>query len=601
MLLKKTLNIIIIAGLISFWSFPALSFAEDQIVPNELTFNTILVRGAAGGHVKNLQIALNELGYLSATPNGVFGPQTESAIKAFQADNSLIPDGLAGSSTYNSINAALKNIATAEIEEVLVEVTQETSEGKDEETQDENPVELTNLEQEEIEETISTCQAPKEPICEFDLSSNSLSCTELEGISKSINDSSVLKTTIDNSKGAYGVKYKLQIDDFRPMGWIFNIGDSSGNNGWGGDQGNIQSNNAEIQLNNGLLSIFRNDYGVFDAKKPHLAHNKLINTDDIISGEIQIEILNNKINYKLVNKEGVIIENETIEDKHLFALDGQNDNKGEVNYDIFASFNRTIADSTRTGSGVKNVSIYLLDNAGLPLSTNINNENCHEETKIDITQKVTELTDETVCHIDFANEDNNSCTSEYISSELFGKSLFSQNYKSGLFKISLDPSKNHHGYSLEFTFNDTDLSGWLLNLGDSATNNGWGGDKGTQDHNAELQLFYGLLSLYRSSVGVYDHNLPQVVLNEPIGLEKLKSGKLTISVVPGGVNYILEDKIGAVIDSQDITEDYLFSLSGELDKKDESNYDYYLGVNRTISGKRQGSGVESITINILTE
>lgn len=43
----------------------------------------------------------------------------------------------------------------------------------------------------------------------------------------------------------------------------------------------------------------------------------------------------------------------------MFALAGQPDSEGLVNYDIFAAFNRVIADPFRLGSGAASVTVTL--------------------------------------------------------------------------------------------------------------------------------------------------------------------------------------------------------------------------------------------------
>lgn len=52
-----------------------------------------LSRGATGSAVLSLQQLLAGKGYLSATPNGVFGPATEAALKKFQCDAGIICSG----------------------------------------------------------------------------------------------------------------------------------------------------------------------------------------------------------------------------------------------------------------------------------------------------------------------------------------------------------------------------------------------------------------------------------------------------------------------------------------------------------------------------
>ena len=51
---------------------------------------TTLKLGSRGADVKTLQ------GYLGLAQDGSFGPKTEAAVKKFQADSGLTPDGIVG-------------------------------------------------------------------------------------------------------------------------------------------------------------------------------------------------------------------------------------------------------------------------------------------------------------------------------------------------------------------------------------------------------------------------------------------------------------------------------------------------------------------------
>ncbi|MBQ7770183.1 MAG: peptidoglycan-binding protein [Clostridia bacterium] len=62
-----------------------------------------LKRGSSGNDVKELQSALNGAGY-PLTVDGVFGVQTENAVKQFQTAKGLTVDGVCGVQTW----AALK-------------------------------------------------------------------------------------------------------------------------------------------------------------------------------------------------------------------------------------------------------------------------------------------------------------------------------------------------------------------------------------------------------------------------------------------------------------------------------------------------------------
>lgn len=62
------------------------------------SFPTLIAPGDRGPYVVSLQQSLSSLGY-PLEPDGVFGPATENAVKAFQAANGLTPDGWVGKNT----------------------------------------------------------------------------------------------------------------------------------------------------------------------------------------------------------------------------------------------------------------------------------------------------------------------------------------------------------------------------------------------------------------------------------------------------------------------------------------------------------------------
>lgn len=53
--------------------------------------------------VKQMQSRLSRLGYYNGSADGNFGQGTEAAVKAFQANNGLVADGVAGESTLNKL------------------------------------------------------------------------------------------------------------------------------------------------------------------------------------------------------------------------------------------------------------------------------------------------------------------------------------------------------------------------------------------------------------------------------------------------------------------------------------------------------------------
>lgn len=68
----------------------------------------ILRRGARGPAVLALQKALIASGY-SLTADGIFGPQTEHAVRQFQQARKLVVDGIAGPSTSKALDSQPEN------------------------------------------------------------------------------------------------------------------------------------------------------------------------------------------------------------------------------------------------------------------------------------------------------------------------------------------------------------------------------------------------------------------------------------------------------------------------------------------------------------
>ncbi|MCL2512997.1 MAG: peptidoglycan-binding protein, partial [Oscillospiraceae bacterium] len=65
---------------------------------------TINVRpGAAGNITYLIQAALYSRGYTGVIPDGAFGPSTEAAVRAFQRDQGLTADGIAGPATQDRL------------------------------------------------------------------------------------------------------------------------------------------------------------------------------------------------------------------------------------------------------------------------------------------------------------------------------------------------------------------------------------------------------------------------------------------------------------------------------------------------------------------
>ena len=64
-------------------------------------------KGSSGDAVKQLQEWLNQLGYDCGRPDGIFGTQTDLAVKKFQVNHGLKADGIVGALTWNAIEKEL--------------------------------------------------------------------------------------------------------------------------------------------------------------------------------------------------------------------------------------------------------------------------------------------------------------------------------------------------------------------------------------------------------------------------------------------------------------------------------------------------------------
>lgn len=66
----------------------------------------LLKQGSTGQPVHDLQQGLKDLGYDPGKIDGIFGAQTEAAVKAFQRDRGITVDGAVGPTTWLNIDEA---------------------------------------------------------------------------------------------------------------------------------------------------------------------------------------------------------------------------------------------------------------------------------------------------------------------------------------------------------------------------------------------------------------------------------------------------------------------------------------------------------------
>ncbi len=140
-----------------------------------------------------------------------------------------------------------------------------------------------------------------------------------------------------------------------PSGWSFNVGDSLTNNGWGGDA-STQSNDSEAQMLNDTLTVFANDNGpsnvVSQVSFPWLTNTKVC-----------YEIRNQLISWSQSGSNLKGFSSTPNPTQMLFALAGQNDLEGPINYDVFICGNRVVDGgyfTSRLGKGLRRIQIQLV-------------------------------------------------------------------------------------------------------------------------------------------------------------------------------------------------------------------------------------------------
>lgn len=83
-------------------STPPASPSPD--VTDAFTFTKNLSEGSTGEEVRQLQTALQALGYFEGTATGYFGPVTREAVMAFQEERGIDPIGSVGPKTREALN-----------------------------------------------------------------------------------------------------------------------------------------------------------------------------------------------------------------------------------------------------------------------------------------------------------------------------------------------------------------------------------------------------------------------------------------------------------------------------------------------------------------
>jgi hypothetical protein len=204
--------------------------------------------------------------------------------------------------------------------------------------------------------TTPTTPAPLQPIsCIIDLMRNRSDCGQMAGVQLlelNAQHQALVKITLNpDLQRNNRVRFDVTFSE-RPVGFSLNIGDSVGNDGFGGDGGQ-QNNDAEVQIVDGDLALYGND--LTPSKTAQDGHCLLYTLPNAVQGSetLSLEVSNERLGVNSPN--GI----EVIDSPYLFALANQSDRKGPSNNDIFAAFNRSVA-GNRSGAGISQVVITFL-------------------------------------------------------------------------------------------------------------------------------------------------------------------------------------------------------------------------------------------------
>lgn len=188
-----------------------------------------------------------------------------------------------------------------------------------------------------------------EPIsCTIDLTTGRSDCGYIRALTvleQAYYNQILVQVNLDAARSGYAkARFDVTYNDV-PSGISVNIGDSISNDGYAGDNGD-QANDAEVQIANGTLAVYGNDY--MNRRDALDGDRQLFDLPDAVrrNETISLEVSDGRVG---INYAGGI---EVVTSPTLFALNGQPDREGRVNGDIYAAFNRGIA-GARSGSGFR--------------------------------------------------------------------------------------------------------------------------------------------------------------------------------------------------------------------------------------------------------
>ena len=157
----------------------------------------------------------------------------------------------------------------------------------------------------------------------------------------------------------------------------------------------------------------------------------------------------------------------------------------------------------------------------------------------------------------------------------------------GCYRVNLDPASGCTVATIEGLYADAS-TGWTLSIGDSSTNNGFGGDGATQSNDAETNIRDNVLETHANDIGFTDRI-------HRIEFPRLR--KITLEVRDQHLSWLHGGHAGSA-DTPDIQA--LYALAGQADAEGPVNYDIYVCGNRVVSGtpSRLGTGLSKMRVTV---
>lgn len=87
---------------VTFFTVQTAPRAEQTAAASQ-TVASVLRQGSRGETVRTVQNKLRRWGYYSGNVDGIYGPATERAVRAFQKKNGLTVDGIVGRATFKAL------------------------------------------------------------------------------------------------------------------------------------------------------------------------------------------------------------------------------------------------------------------------------------------------------------------------------------------------------------------------------------------------------------------------------------------------------------------------------------------------------------------